>query len=428
MENIRKYLFGIVIMLISVNVFAQDDVFSGEWQGANKEGDLALALTLNCDGNWQLNPYNEDARCNGFMQVNMTEPSGKQSVLNTYEFYVENINGNELTLSFVGGRPDVDTGISGQCKVVYRDGKLSFSGLDKDGNDAVFNGMTLVKAGSGEAAIAEAATDDGVPLVQKIMTILQTVLVSALFLFIVGHMGYVWYKGVRYKEVFTVEEMVNKRAAEGVPERMTDEEISEAWRLMDEAFTTWTVVEKTADDELRKPTKMKQIKQSVLLIDQVIGMQPTDADVIERLNSLTSVINSAEERHFDGAKKLVWLGVIVGILMYWIMGIGVAVSTLVATGLYIVASRTPQFLIDKRALRGGGNIHNGIFAGMFALLAGAQTVRTVYKFNDGHKEYSDDHSQHWIALAITGLVLFLLAMMMMFWVLLNYLRNYVLFF
>lgn len=197
---------------------------------------------------------------------------------------------------------------------------------------------------------------------------------------------------------------------------------------MDEAFAIWTVIEKTGDDEFRKPTKMKQIKQSAFLIDQVIAMQPTDEAVIERLNALTDVINSGEERHFDGSKKLVWLGVIVGILMYWMMGVGMMVSTLVATGLYIVASRTPQFLIDKRALRGGGNIHNGIFAGLFGLLAGAQTVRTIYKFNDGHKEYSDDHSQHWIALAITGVVMFVLAMMMTVWVFLNYLRNYVLYF
>jgi hypothetical protein len=114
--------------------------------------------------------------------------------------------------------------------------------------------------------------------------------------------------------------------------------------------------------------------------------------------------------------------------MYWMMGVGMMFSTLIATGLYVVASRTPQFLIDKRALRGGGNIHNGIFAGVFGLLAGAQTVRTIYKFNDGHKEYSDDHSQHWIALAIGLVVLFVLAMMMAFWALLNYLRNYVLYF
>ena len=161
---------------------------------------------------------------------------------------------------------------------------------------------------------------------------------------------------------------------------------------------------------------------------QVIGMCPTDADVIERLNSLTDVINSGEERHFDGSRKLIWLGFIVGILMYWMMGVGMMFSTLIATGLYVVASRTPQFLIDKRALRGGGNIHNGIFAGVFGLLAGAQTVRTIYKFNDGHKEYYDDHSQHWIALAIGLVVLFVLAMMMAFWALLNYLRNYVLYF
>ena len=109
----------------------------------------------------------------------------------------------------------------------------------------------------------------------------------------------------------------------------------------------------------------------------------------KRQNSLTDVINSGEERHFDGSRKLIWLGVIVGILMYWMMGVGMMFSTLIATGLYVVASRTPQFLIDKRTLRGGGNIHNGIFAGVFGLLAGAQTVRTIYKFNDGHKEYSD---------------------------------------
>ena len=69
---------------------------------------------------------------------------------------------------------------------------------------------------------------------------------------------------------------------------------------------------------------LKIIKNGIIdenpTFSQVIGMCPTDADVIERLNSLTDVINSGEERHFDGSKKLIWLGVIVGILMYWMMG------------------------------------------------------------------------------------------------------------
>mgnify|MGYP000134473319 CR=1 FL=1 len=40
MKNIKKYLCAIVMMVISMTAFAQEDVFSGDWLGANKEGDL----------------------------------------------------------------------------------------------------------------------------------------------------------------------------------------------------------------------------------------------------------------------------------------------------------------------------------------------------------------------------------------------------
>lgn len=431
MKNIKKLFGCIVMVLASINVFAQEDVFSGEWFAANKEGDLTATVTLNCDGNWQLNPFNEEARCNGFMQVNLQEPSGNKSVLVTYEFYVDQVNGNEAILDFIGGRPNADSGISGKCKVVFKKNTLTFTGTDKGGSEAVFNGLVFTKDGNGgdvTAIAGSAETDTEVPLGQKILAILQMVLGGSLFLFIIGHMGYVLFKGKRYKEVFTVEKMAALRAESGIPQKMTDDETDNAWKLMEDAFTCWTVVDRTDEDEFRKPTKMKQIRKSSRLLYQVIAMLPTDDDIIERLNSLTEVINSGEERHFDGSKKLIWLGVIVGVLMYWMMGVGMMISTLAATGLYMLASRTPQFLIDKRSLRGGGNLHNGIFAGVFAMLAGAQTVRTVYKFSNGEKAYSDDHSQHWIALAFALIILFLLAMMMVFWMLLNYLRNYVLFF
>lgn len=45
------------------------------------------------------------------------------------------------------------------------------------------------------------------------------------------------------------------------------------------------------------------------------------------------------------------------------------IAMLVFTGMYYVARHTLQFLIDKRVLRGGGNIHIGIMAGVFAMLA-----------------------------------------------------------
>lgn len=427
MKNCKKYLLGIIAMLVSMTSFAQEDLFAGEWVGTNKEGDLRVFLSLNCDGDWQLNPFDEEAQCNGFMEVRMMQPSGIESLLVTYELHLVEDRGNEMVMDFIGGRPDVDDGISGQCLVTNKDGNLKFTGLDEGGKDAMFNGMTLVPEGSGADVIADAAEDDGVSLWTKIKNLLMTIFVSGLFLFIIGHMVYVLFKGARYKEKITVDGMKEERSVAGMPEDMTEQEVARAWSLMDEAFQTWTVVETTEDNEFRKPTKMKQITQSAMLIDQVIAMCPTDEGVVERLNELTDVINSGEERHFDGSAKLIGLGVIVAILMYWMAGIGMTVSTLASTGLYYIASRTPQFLIDKRALRGGGNIHNGIMAGVFAMLAGAQTVRTVYTYSDGHKEYDDDHSQHWIALALGFVILVVLAMMMMFWALLNYVRNYVLY-
>jgi len=45
------------------------------------------------------------------------------------------------------------------------------------------------------------------------------------------------------------------------------------------------------------------------------------------------------------------------------------ITILVFTGMYYVARHTLQFLIDKRVLRGGGNIRTSIMAGVFAMLA-----------------------------------------------------------
>ena len=66
------------------------------------------------------------------MEVNMLEPGGRESLMATYEFYVE-YEREWTSFFFGGGRPGVDAGFSGQCKVVYKDDKLSFTGLDKGG-------------------------------------------------------------------------------------------------------------------------------------------------------------------------------------------------------------------------------------------------------------------------------------------------------
>ncbi|WP_300729547.1 hypothetical protein [uncultured Bacteroides sp.] len=220
----------------------------------------------------------------------------------------------------------------------------------------------------------------------------------------------------------------NERAAAGKPSDSSEEENARCFELLENAFNTWTLTESCEDgNEYRQPTKMKQINESSLKLNEAIAILPTDEDLIGRINDLTNVININEARAFDGSKILVWLGVIVAVLFGFLMGAKPCISMIIATGLYIVASYTPQFLIEKRALRGGGNIHNGIFAGVVAMIAGARTIRTVTKWSDGTKTVEDDHSEHWIAWVLGIVILITLAAFMILWSFINYLRNYVLF-
>jgi hypothetical protein len=104
-----------------------------------------------------------------------------------------------------------------------------------------------------------------------------------------------------------------------------------------------------------------------------------------------------EKRYFDGLRALVWLGVIVGILLEFIMEPGVSILTLISTECYILISRTPAFPVKKRANRGGGNIHNRDDCWNSRHNRRSTTVRTITTYSDGNKEYEDDNSQHWIA-------------------------------
>lgn len=425
----KTFLLSLVLLVVaSIGVAAAENPFNGNWTSVNETGDVSCTLQLNTELGGNFNPYDETVECSGFLTVNMMEPSGNSSILVTYELMTKEVNEDKIVFTFTGGRSVDD--VSGECVATIENGKLVFEGTGAAKNE-VINGLSFTK--SDEPLAAETTTTVSSnkkekSTMDKVMDIVSMVISICVVLFIVGHMVYLNSRGKHYKKVFTVKDFEEERALAGISKEMAEQEIQEAFERMEKAFNTWTVVEITDDDEFHKPTKMKQVKASVVLIDQVIAMMPTNENVVERLNGLTEVINSAEERHFDGSKKLIWLGAIVGILMFWMMGIEMCLSTLFATGAYVLASRTPQFLIDKRAARGGGNIHNGIFAGLFALLAGAQTVRTISKFNDGSKTYEDDHSQTWIALAIGFIVMIVLAMMMSFWAFLNYIRNYVLYF
>lgn len=416
------------VILTLVSILTTDNVnaevlWKGNWGSKNANGDLILYLEIDKDSKESLNPYDDNSTADAYMAVHMVEPSGRRSVLAAYEFTLTKETENTLYFDYKGGRKGVDNS-KGKCKVISKGENIEFEVINSSGDKALFDNMIFAKD---EVIVSNTENT------QKKSTDVTEIVLSILFLLIavgmIGHMLYLLFRGDRYKKVFTVEDMKSERAAQNKPEQMSEEEYNSAIKLLEEAFEKWSVVEHDENGgEIRKPTKMKQITASALLIDQVIAMQPTEEDIIERLNDLIGVINSNEKRYFDGSKALIWVGVIVGILLCFIMAPSVGIMTLIATGIYVIASRTPVFLIEKRAKRGGGNIHNGFIAGIFAMIAGAQTVRTITTYSDGHKEVDDDNSQHWIAWVLAIILFITIAVFMFVWAFINYIRNYVLYF
>lgn len=422
MSYFKSKLTVVVILLATClfNVYGQktETSWNGDWKGQNQQGDINVTLTINVNKKSNLNPHNTNSLCNGFITVYIIEPNQRQSVLSTYELSLEKNDVNKLLFSYIGGREGVDLG-EGKCEASINNGKLQLKVLQSNGEDVLFDQVeytnTAIKLSNKES--------------NNIGDTILSILIILVYVGIIAHMIYVYFKGNRYKEIYTLDGMTAKRTEENKPSEMTEEEYNQCVNLLEDAFAVWTIQSQTENgEEIRKPTKMKQIKASSLLIDQAIALRPTDQEVIDRINELTDVINSNEKRYFDGSKALVWLGVIVGILLGFVMGPGVSILTLISTGCYILASRTPAFLVEKRANRGGGNIHNGMIAGIFGMIAGAQTVRTITTYSDGHKEYEDDNSQHWIAWILGLCLLVAIALFMALWAIINYLRNYVFYF
>lgn len=402
-------------------LFAGNSSINGDWSGWSEAGDVKVMLTLNVDQKESLNPYDAESLCNGFITVNLKEQSGLQTLLATYELTLLSQVGELYEFSYKPGREGMDEG-AGKCSFVLDKGSISFQISESSDNIPVSFTNIQLKSDSNTEALPEETIGE------KILEFIISALILLAIIGMLGHMGYVYYKGSRYKLVYNPDMMKEARIMAGKAPESNEEENQQCFDLLEEAYMIWSEVEPDEEgNEMRRPTKMKQIKQSCACIDQAIAMQVTSPELLERLNDLTKVININEARSFDGSKALVWLGGIIGILSFFIFDVSMALTILFSTGVYVMASRTPLFLIIKRQERSNGR-SMGIVGAIFAMMASAKTVRTVYKFDDGTKAYEDDHSQHWIALVLGIVLLIAVAFFMFFWAMFNYLRNYVLYF
>lgn len=253
--------------------------------------------------------------------------------------------------------------------------------------------------------------------------------------FIIGHMGYTIYKAKTFAaQDYSLENFRAIRKEKGLPSESTQDENRKCNDLLDDAYESWTDVEGSGSREIHNPKYMREIVRTGRMLREIAEIAPTDVDIINTLNEYKEVVSRNEARSFDGSWKLIWVGVGVAVVIALIMQsdygnffgalFSVGLIFLIPTGAYYLSSYTPQFLIDKRANRGGGNVSSGIVALAFGIMGSGVTVRTHY--TDGTSE--DDHSSHFIMAALGIFVLLIVAFTISIWSIVNYLRNYVLFF
>ena len=292
---------------------------------------------------------------------------------------------------------------------------------------------------AGDSTVVSSPSSSGSDWLSTLLVILAGLVIGGLMIFMVFHMAYVIYKGKRYKEVFTVDYFRNKRLEKGLPETVSEEEQTQQYELLDQAFNCWSVISAPGEEELRKPTSMKQIRQSTALMDQAIELCPMDEQLIAFLNEEVVVINSAESRSFYGSKTIVVAALLIAAFFnytmvgwngFWSFLWSYVTDMYTLWGgaiVYILASRKPQFMIDNKIMAGNGKSHSFLFGLLAGLVGSAATIRTTTRWSDGTKTVDDDHSQHFIAWFISLLILVFVAALVWFWALFNYLRNYVIY-
>ena len=265
-------------------------------------------------------------------------------------------------------------------------------------------------------------------ILTKVLEILGGIAILAALLAMVGHMIYVKYiNAPRYKFEYTAEYFRNVRVEAQRSQESTDEENASVEEILSQFANDWKEITNPETGEVESyPTKKKQMKAAVSIIENVITVAPTSQNHIDVLNECASLVNTLEEREFNGSKIIMWIAGIIALLPLfagaWIvtlsMGFGVAT--------YYLASQTPIFMLLKHR-DGKVGLIDRIIAWALGLIGAAQTVTTVTKWSDGTKTKEDDNSQHWFAWGLALIVILMLAFYLTVFSIFSYLRNYVIY-
>lgn len=266
---------------------------------------------------------------------------------------------------------------------------------------------------------------DGYPVSDTIISIL----VFVAFVWMIGHMIYeLWIKRNPFTAI-DIDQMKVLRETEGKRLEMSDDEYNECMELLTQATDNWTEYQNEDGEEMCIITNKKQMQQTEDIANRVNSLLPTDPEVVELANQVYGFAREARKREFTGSKTLLVILVIIAAFFIYLTGWQIISFFIFNAATYILASMTPNFMLYRKELKGktGSGCLTAILGGAFAMILGAQTVRTVTKWSDGSTTTDDDHSQHFIAWILAIIIAVILVFFMFVWATINYLRNYVIY-
>jgi hypothetical protein len=233
----------------------------------------------------------------------------------------------------------------------------------------------------------------------------------------------------------SVDEFAKKRQDAGLPATDQDAD-NQADEFLENAFNCWSVVSNPGEDELRSPLKMKQILSSTDWINKAIELNPTRETTVNRMNELGNILNDRESRKFDGSWKLIICAAIFSVIIIlfqhgiWGKLYGTFV-TLIPIALYYLSSLTPVFLIEKRQRwTQGFNLSNVLIVTVLSLIATTPATETwITHWSDGSKTKSEELNPIFVIwMILAAILVIVLGLFISVIALLNFIRNYLLYF
>jgi hypothetical protein len=220
-----------------------------------------------------------------------------------------------------------------------------------------------------------------------------------------------------------------------------DSEVDDANRLasdcVEEAFETWEPISEENGQIFRSPTKRKHFKTTYRALNKAKSYQPTDTEVINRMNDLGGLLNKLSKRKFYGNWFLAILSLIFPVVYFLLAknnldtkGTIGAVVMFLPTIAYVLSNFAPNYVVANRKHNSGG-VFGKIIAFIMGAAASAVAVDyyTEKTWSDGSKTTEYDTGSNAAQLVIWAILIIAAILLSMVLVIIAatiaFFRNYV---